>query len=369
MAKRYKIKRYNKIYRTDRRAIARRVVLWVAGLAVLAFIGYCAYGPVVNFLSGKYSGSKPDLSKSSSAASSSTEKPVEKKDDSYRSVDRSQLATPQQISDTVAGLADAGVTRVLIELKDDSGMLYYRSQNQQASAAGAISDQAVDLDAFIAACKEKDIQVAAVLSALKDPLMAGYDKSSAILYGDGSYIWLDDTAANGGKPWLNPNAGSTRQYLQSLCTELCEKGVSEIVLKDAVYPNGLSQSMMNFGFTSASQTKQSALQDLIQQLQTAVGEKGGILSLVYDNQWLYEDSVNEVNYKALTADRFYLDTALSTVETGTVLGDYTVPSGATQQEVSQKLYDYYQQKIPGVIAFGLQGTSITQQTKGQFYNS
>ena len=43
MAKRYKIKRYDKIYRSSNRNLIRNIAIWGAVLVVLAFVGFAAY--------------------------------------------------------------------------------------------------------------------------------------------------------------------------------------------------------------------------------------------------------------------------------------------------------------------------------------
>lgn len=62
MAKRYKIKRYDKIYRSSNRNLIRNIAIWGAVLVVLAFVGFAAYRPLVNFLNGVYTGEKPPTS-------------------------------------------------------------------------------------------------------------------------------------------------------------------------------------------------------------------------------------------------------------------------------------------------------------------
>ena len=59
MAKRYKIKRYDKIYRSSNRNLIRNIAIWGAVLVVLAFVGFAAYRPLVNFLNGVYTGESP----------------------------------------------------------------------------------------------------------------------------------------------------------------------------------------------------------------------------------------------------------------------------------------------------------------------
>ena len=57
MAKKYKIKRYRRIYRSNRnsRMTAGGVILAALGLLAAAFIGWSVYGPVSDFISGRLS--------------------------------------------------------------------------------------------------------------------------------------------------------------------------------------------------------------------------------------------------------------------------------------------------------------------------
>ena len=120
-------------------------------------------------------------------------------------------------------------------------------------------------------------------------------------------LWLDNTAKAGGKPWLNPNAQSAQTYLKALCAELGQKGVKEIILADATYPVATFLKDAGYGLSGGT-TAQQALQASLDGIAQSAKESGAELSLYYPaSPWMLAEQVNGVDYRALKADRLYVD--------------------------------------------------------------
>ena len=95
------------------------------------------------------------------------------------------------------------------------------------------------------------------------------------------------------------------------------------VLKDAGY--GLS------GGPTAQQALQASLDGIAQ----SAKESGAKLSLYYPaSPWMLAEQVNGVDYRALKADRLYVDVGETGVPNGTKVGELTVAAGTSRQEVA-----------------------------------
>ncbi|MBC2871509.1 hypothetical protein H7271_07815 [Bittarella massiliensis] len=338
MAKRYKIKRYDKIYRSSNRNLIRNIAIWGAVLVVLAFVGFAAYRPLVNFLNGVYTGEKPPTSQPVQDPGQTGEEetpPQEEKAPVYARVSLSDLADEAKIAETAQRLEAAGITRAVLPLKDSEGLVHYNTGVATAQAAGAVAAGGIDLDRVVSIFSEKGIEVAAQLSAFKDPLVSRYDKTAAVLYkNQAGVLWLDNTAKAGGKPWLNPNAQSAQTYLKALCAELGQKGVKEIILADATYPVAAFLKDAGYGLSGGT-TAQQALQASLDGIAQSAKESGAELSLYYPaSPWMLAEQVNGVDYRALKADRLYVDVGETGVPNGTKVGELTVAAGTSRQEVA-----------------------------------
>ena len=139
-----------------------------------------------------------------------------------------------------------GVSYALISMKDGDGTVYYRSG--AAAAANGIAAAPVDPARIAAVFKEEGIIPVAQLAAFKDPVSCYVDRSMGIRY-NSDKLWLDNTAAAGGKPWLNPFASSAVQYIGDLIEELHGMGFEQVVLTNVQFPNLIS-AKQDFGAES-----------------------------------------------------------------------------------------------------------------------
>ncbi|MBP5303553.1 MAG: hypothetical protein J6Z00_01490, partial [Clostridia bacterium] len=134
----------------------------------------------------------------------------------------------------------AGFTGVLFEIKDADGILYYSTSSATAKKNEAIASTAIskeDFKDFLNYCEKQSITCIPRMNCFKDKT-AAYKMASArvLLQGEPKYIWLDNTAANGGKPWLNPYSPDAQSYLQDFIKELHDLGCKAICLDTVQFP-------------------------------------------------------------------------------------------------------------------------------------
>lgn len=144
-------------------------------------------------------------------------------------------------------IADAkvnGYTAITVELKDETGIIHYKTSNTMASEYKAVSKDAVDLSPIVNAIKEAELVPFASISALKDKTAPSIARNNSYAYADQLDVnWWDNSAANGGKPWLNPYMENSRMYITDLTAEILNSGFSQVLLTNVMFPDKNTQKM------------------------------------------------------------------------------------------------------------------------------
>lgn len=290
MAKGFKVKRYNRIYRGGRSPVSRalHMISVCAAICILGFVGWSAYGPVMDYLEGHTKSTFQPADPSSAPDSS---QPPEESDGTAA---QEPTEPEQSSSDTLHGIylpagviADAGkldaalsaidtgrFNTVYFDLKDDAGNVLYRSFVENATLA----PQSYDLSMVCGKITAKGLVPIGRISAFKDPLAASKIKDAGVKYGNTEILWNDDDPARGGKPWLNPYSVSAQNYVIGLAEEAVGIGVSAIVYTDVCFPSGYSLNLAGYG--NVTQSKSDALAAFIDTSETRISAAGGKL-LIY----------------------------------------------------------------------------------------
>lgn len=126
--------------------------------------------------------------------------------------------------------ADRGdLNAVVVDMKDDWGILRYPSRNPIAKSRNAVRP-IFDVDSFLVRMHAHNVRVIARLVCFKDE-HACYHSDWAV-HRSGGGIWADQ----GGAHWLNAFDEGTWAYLASIARELVEFGFDEIQLDYVRFP-------------------------------------------------------------------------------------------------------------------------------------
>lgn len=137
---------------------------------------------------------------------------------------------------------------VVLELKPSSGMLAWKTDVEFADAYGL--NGSTELKPIINSLKDKDIYVAAQLNCFVDSALASH-YSHMILTTDSGMQYT-----NGAGVWLDPFNSDLRSYIISLCRELANMGVDEIILNNVKIPEA---DVYNYVFSASTSTKPTAV--------------------------------------------------------------------------------------------------------------
>ena len=95
-------------------------------------------------------------------------------------------------------IRDHNLNSLVIDMKDDYGLLRYESKDPLVMSKAKTSQYAIDIDKFITEFKKDDVYLIARIVAFKDRNLAKY--------GDGKYaVWNKAT----GKPWIGTRGYET----------------------------------------------------------------------------------------------------------------------------------------------------------------
>ncbi len=290
--RKYKIRRYGKIYRGSKRPPTYerlRLVLGIVAVVVVAFVGWSVSGPVMDFLSGTLEAHEPVSSSvpmpSSSLPEPSVPEPESEPEPVFVAPDFSQLhaaylppetvGNAMQLAAALEELESASVNAVLVDLKDASGQILYESGLPQVEEIGAQAPDAWNLRELSRTLSERGIALMGRMACFQDSIAASRIDGAGVLYADASYLWLDAEEENGGQPWLDPYAPQTIDYLSSLAQEAAELGVHQLVLSECTYPTAYGRESAVFNSEDGG-FHVEGLQDFLTAMETAVGDRCGL---------------------------------------------------------------------------------------------
>lgn len=302
----FKIKRNKRKYLTkkQRRFAVAKTVASVLGFCVLFFFGYSIAEPVMSFFNGDMR-KRVDADYASSQAASQAPSSQAEQSSSVSSTQGLSLGdiraafmphdvfvSDDRFNDFIAQAEAAGVNTAVIELKDESGILYYRSSVSQANQIGAVFEDAPRLSDRIAALSAAGIQTIARISTFEDPLAARKIKGSAARYSkDVTSVWLDNYETEGGKPWISPESDEGMRYITSIVQELAEDGASYVMADALHYPKGKGLNLAYFG-PKSSDSRLNVLNGVIAKLESTLANTKTKLIVSYDAQdYLSKDAL------------------------------------------------------------------------------
>ncbi len=207
-----------------------------------------------------------------------------------------------------AGLAQAvaqaralEVKTLVMELRDETGMLLYLSQTE--TAVGYALNGTWDLTEFIKTYHDQGYYLVAVISACVDATMASRNTGIALKTASG-FPYSDTKGA-----WLDPWNAEVRQLTIDLTAELMEMGFDEVVLNHVEHPTA---EVMYTRSMSGELTRTAAVTNYAiavrEGLADTMAATGARLSVMMDTQAMNDDTIDNgqnLGYLYRIFDRVY----------------------------------------------------------------
>ncbi|MDH3260608.1 MAG: hypothetical protein OEM84_06500 [Acidimicrobiia bacterium] len=154
--------------------------------------------------------------------------------------------TPQN-AEAWNGLLDLAdtteINSLVVDLKDESGRVYYPSAVPLAAEVGA-TREFYQLSDLVQEVEEHDLYMIGRLVTFQDPVAARARTDLAITNPDGTPF------EKNGQYFLDPTDAAARQYALDLAVEACEAGVHEIQFDYVRFPDGFGSSVRFDGGTA-----------------------------------------------------------------------------------------------------------------------
>lgn len=193
---------------------------------------------------------------------------------------RKQLGS-EGIDKFLSIVEENGLNSVVIDMKDDYGLLRYSTKDSLVAQKATESQYSVDIDQFISKFKEKDIYLIARIVVFKDKNLARY--------GGGKYaVWdavtgrawvgikgYEDVKNEEGtiigketvyydENWVDPYSAEVWEYNVGIAKELIARGFDEIQFDYIRFPtDGYNLKNARFRWHSQGMTKESALMSFL----------------------------------------------------------------------------------------------------------
>ncbi len=181
-----------------------------------------------------------------------------------------EAALPGRLEDLKA----QGVQGVVFDLKDAQGRVRYVSGLDQVARNLAQEEDAMDLGWAVRTIRQAGLVPVGRLYAFRDHTAPAHMYDSAVKYMGSKVNWINDSSANGGRPWLNPNDADARQYILDLIGEAADQGLDQVILDGVQFPEGVALHLATYGVTG-DLDKSAILADFLTKAR-ARGESDGV---------------------------------------------------------------------------------------------
>ncbi|MDE6763134.1 MAG: putative glycoside hydrolase [Oscillospiraceae bacterium] len=268
-------RRGRKIYRTragNRKRRAQnffKVLFMLIILAALVFVGYSVAKPVYKYFSERSDkdsseetvpwtppvmpddtdsmGETTDVPDETSGAADDTAADGNKMDFSAYQLPETALISESDLKAALENAKGSGYTAVVVTLKAEGGKIYYKTNSQMALSAEDAVVGNMYAGQIAGMIKNAGFTPIAKINLLEDHNWYGEYKTGAYRFEGSTSTWLDDSAANGGKPWLSPFDTDTQSYAAYLANEISGSSFDCIIFDGIVFPNFRSSDLNYVG--------------------------------------------------------------------------------------------------------------------------
>ncbi len=163
---------------------------------------------------------------------------------------------------------------MVIDVKDDKGILTYKSNSKIAKQVGANKVVKVkNFDKKMSIIRDNDIYPIARIVTFKDRL-AGSKRPDLTIKSKNGSVWRD----NKGNAWLNPYNKDAWEYAIQLAEEAALKGFKEIQFDYVRFPTDGNRALIDYGQAAKTKTKEEAISEFLAYAKKRLEPKGVYVS-------------------------------------------------------------------------------------------
>ncbi|MDR5658362.1 putative glycoside hydrolase [Serpentinicella sp. ANB-PHB4] len=169
------------------------------------------------------------------------------------------LAYNQRFEDYIERTNRSVINSWVVDVKDDDGIMTYKSNVQMAQDAGADARPKVrDFHMKMQRLRENDIYPIARIVTFKDKIVTAHRPDLAIKTNT-EEIWRD----NKGDSWLNPYNRETWDYVVDIAKEAAQKGFMEIQFDYVRFPTDGNRKIIDYGKAAENESMAEAIANFL----------------------------------------------------------------------------------------------------------
>ncbi len=163
---------------------------------------------------------------------------------------------PAQLDRMMNLIATKDVNALVVDLKDNNGVVYYDSKVPLAREVGAVQP-ILNVPQLLQTLHAKNIYAIARIVVMEDPIAATKRPDLAIKDARTGKVWR----TSAGQAWLNPTNPQVWQYISDLGAEAANLGFDEVQFDYVRFPSDgvLNATEYGSGFTGGQQERRAAI--------------------------------------------------------------------------------------------------------------
>jgi hypothetical protein len=180
-----------------------------------------------------------------------------------------RASTQEGIQEYIDLVKQNGLNSIVIDMKDDYGLLRFDSKDPRILEKGYTSRYAANLDNFVESFKKNDIYLIARIVVFKDRNLATYDKEQYAIWNQNTnsrWTGIRGYAAGTRAPeyydenWVDPYSEEVWEYNVWIAQELTARGFDEIQFDYIRFPtDGLNLSQTQYRWRRSGMDMDSAI--------------------------------------------------------------------------------------------------------------
>ncbi len=183
-------------------------------------------------------------------------------------------ADPARFDRVMNLIATRDLNALVVDLKDNNGVVYYDSKVPLAREVGAVHPT-LNVPQLIQTLHAKGIYAIGRIVVMEDPIAATKRPDLAIKDNRTGKVWR----TSGGAAWLNPTNPQVWQYVTDLAVEAANLGFDEIQFDYVRFPSDGVLASAEYGpsFTGGAQERRDAITSLLKMAHTRLAPTHALL--------------------------------------------------------------------------------------------
>ena len=293
-----------KVYRNSTNAKKKRAkkaiafIIAVIILAALVFVGYSVAKPIVNYFNtesesqGNILPWTPPITdnidsieiedETTETENENITNEIEEDDRQDNSISNGftaymlpedALASQSKLNDYINRAKSEGYNAVLVTMKSKGGKINYATESEFAEKDESVIIGSLTAKQVVDSVKSSGMYAIAVLNLLEDNSRYGENREGSYHNSDGS-TWLDNSVANGGKPWLSPFENDTISYIAFLVNEVTTAGFDAVVSDGLAFPAFRNSDLNLIGESVQSSERYKSLINIVNVTNSVTASRG-----------------------------------------------------------------------------------------------